>query len=231
MSSGPASNAFTTSADADATTSVSRPDWSSSHDINEEPPTSCSRAESLRRVWPFLPLLREFVAKRVSANDVEDVVQESLVRVWRREGAAPIDHPKSYLFTIASAVIVDRSRRERVRQRNMHCGLEERHHPSDPLSPPRILLGREQLMIFMRGFERLPSRTRDILLAIRMEGQCFKSVAKRFGISVSAVEKQVTNALRVLSEQLQEAERAKKSANANTPRATVIPRDATEQRQ
>jgi RNA polymerase sigma-70 factor (ECF subfamily) len=196
-------------------------------------PTSCARAESLNRIWPFVPMLREFVARRVSANDVEDIVQESLVRVWRRDGDAPIEHPKSYLVRIAKAVIIDRSRREGTRRMKMHCGLEERHHPNDPLSPHRIVLGREQLMIFMRGFEQLPSRTRDILLAIRMDGQSFKAVAKRFGISVSAVEKVVTGALRVLSEHLKEAERAQRMAASlrpRTPRPSARPQRAVEHR-
>ena len=194
---------------------------------------SCARAESLNRVWPFIPMLREFVAKRASANDVEDIVQESLVRVWRRDGEAPIEHPKSYLIRIATAVMIDRSRRDNTRRSKMHCGLEERHHPNDSLSPHRIVLGREQLKIFMRGFEQLPDRTRDMLVAIRMDGQSFKAVAQRFGISVSAVEKQVTSALRVLSAHLKEAERAQRLAAALQPHAvrqSVRRRTAAEQR-
>lgn len=191
-------------------------------------PTSCARAESLNRVWPFVPMLREFVARRVSANDVEDIVQESLVRVWRRDGDAPIEHPKSYLIRIANAVIIDRARREGTRRKKMHCGLEERHHPNDPLSPHRIVLGREQLGIFMRGFEQLPGRTREILMAIRMDGQSFKAVAQHFGISVSAVEKVVSGALRALSEHLKEAERAQRIAASLQPR---VPRPAVRRRQ
>jgi RNA polymerase sigma-70 factor (ECF subfamily) len=173
-------------------------------------------------------MLREFVARRVSANDVEDIVQESLVRVWRRDGDAPIEHPKSYLIRIANAVIIDRARREGTRRKKMHCGLEERHHPNDPLSPHRIVLGREQLGIFMRGFEQLPGRTREILMAIRMDGQSFKAVAQHFGISVSAVEKVVSGALRALSEHLKEAERAQRIAASLQPR---VPRPAVRRRQ
>jgi RNA polymerase sigma-70 factor (ECF subfamily) len=136
--------------------------------------------------------------------------------VWRREGDAPIENPRSYLIRIASAVIVDRSRRERTRRLKMHCSLEERHHPDDPLSPHRVVLGREQLAIFVGAFQELPERTRDIVVAIRMEGQTFREVAERFGITVSAVEKQVTGALRVLSAKLREAERAARAMRFNS---------------
>lgn len=183
--------------------------------LAETAPSPCMRAESLRLVWPFVPALRKFVGRRVPSNDVEDIVQESLVRVWRRDCDEEIEHPKSYLIRIASAVMIDRSRRERTRRLKMHCSLEERHHPDDRLSPHRIVLAREQLMSFVRAFESLPERTREIVIAIRVEGHSFKAVAHQFGISVSAVEKQVARALGVLSAQMKDPERAAGRSRGN----------------
>ena len=181
---------------------------SSPTDAFEAPPPSGARVESLRRVWPFIPSLRKFVGRRVPANDIEDIVQESLVRVWNRVADEQIENPKSYLIRIASAVIIDRSRRERTRRLKMHCSLEERHHPDDRLSPHRIAVAHEQLTIFVRAFERLPERTREIVIAIRLEGHSFKAVAEGLGITVSAVEKQLAHALSVLSSRVKDTGRA-----------------------
>ena len=172
------------------------------HEMLTGAPGSQSRTEELGEFWPYLPLLREFIAKRTSADEIEDIVQESLIRIWSRKGATPIKHPKSYLVRVARAVIIDHSRSDRVRHRNHHCELEDRHHPSDPLSPCRILLGREELEIFMERFNRLPLRTRDILTAIRVDGHSFKSVAEKYGVTISAIEKQVAGALQVLAKSL-----------------------------
>jgi RNA polymerase sigma-70 factor (ECF subfamily) len=177
----------------------------------ETPQPSGARVESLRRVWPFIPSLRKFVGRRVSANDIEDIVQESLVRVWNRVCDEQIENPKSYLLRIASAVIIDRSRRERTRQLKMHCSLEERHHPDDRLSPHRIAVAHEQLTIFVRAFECLPERTREIVTAIRLEGHSFKAVAEGLGITVSAVEKQLAHGLSVLSLRVKDAGRGSRS--------------------
>lgn len=48
----------------------------------------------------------------------------------------------------------------------------------------------------------LPQRTREIFLAVRLEGQSLKQVAASHGISTSAVEKHITRALNTLSVQL-----------------------------
>lgn len=192
------------------------PGWSlSTADTFQTPRPPDTRVESLRRVWPFIPSLRKFVGRRVPANDIEDIVQESLVRVWNRVCDEQIENPKSYLIRIASAVIVDRSRRQRTRRLKMHCSLEERHHPDDRLSPHRIAVAHEQLTILVTAFERLPERTREIVTAIRLEGHSFKAVAEGLGITVSAVEKQLAHALSVLSSRVKDTGRVSR-ANRST---------------
>jgi RNA polymerase sigma factor (sigma-70 family) len=52
---------------------------------------------------------------------------------------------------------------------------------------------------------RLPERTRQILLAVRIEGASLKEAAARHGISTSAVEKHLSRALRALSESVRAA--------------------------
>ena len=51
---------------------------------------------------------------------------------------------------------------------------------------------------------QLPQRTREILLAVRVEGHSLKTVAARHGISTSAVEKHITRALKALAAQMQD---------------------------
>jgi DNA-directed RNA polymerase specialized sigma24 family protein len=47
-------------------------------------------------------------------RDVDDVVQESFLRVWKARLARPISSSKTFLFQVARRLIVDRARRERV---------------------------------------------------------------------------------------------------------------------
>jgi RNA polymerase sigma-70 factor (ECF subfamily) len=49
-----------------------------------------------------------------SVRDIDDVVQESYLRVWRARLAHPIHSTKSFLFQVARHLALDLVRRDRV---------------------------------------------------------------------------------------------------------------------
>ncbi|MFN3582532.1 RNA polymerase sigma factor [Phenylobacterium sp.] len=154
--------------------------------------------DALSRVWPYLPELRGYLRKRVPEADVEDVVQDVLLRIVRR-GDGQVEYPRRYMFQAAEATLIDRFRAERSRRRDQHCELTRDHHPTDELCPERIHLSREAVRAARVALADLPQRTREILLAIRLEGQPAKVVAAAHGISISAVEKHLRRGLRSLA--------------------------------
>lgn len=149
-------------------------------------------------VLPHLPRLRRYLACRVPLDDVEDVTQETLLRMFGRIDSEPMRHPKSYLFQTAHSVVIDRHRRELSRCAFLHCELSDDNHPSDDLSPLRILLAREDTHAVELALHQMPARTREILIARRLEGWSLKSLARRYNVSTSAIEKHVTRALKEL---------------------------------
>lgn len=52
--------------------------------------------------------VRRFVRRRVDASDVEDVVAETFLVVWRRVGALPRgdDAPRAWIFGVARNVLL-----------------------------------------------------------------------------------------------------------------------------
>ena len=63
-------------------------------------------------VYAFTDALYRFVLKNVGdVQSAEDIVQESFVRLWETRGKVRDGSQKSYLFTIAYRLIIDRSRR------------------------------------------------------------------------------------------------------------------------
>ena len=149
--------------------------------------------------WPHLPLLRKYLRRRVPAADLDDVLQDVLLNIIRRADAAAIAHPKCYLFQAAQAALIDRHRRQTTRRLDCHCQLEEPHHPVDDMSPLRILLAKDEVRAVEDTLNQLPERTQEILVAIRVEGSSLKSLASRYNISTSAIEKHVTKAAKALS--------------------------------
>ncbi|GAA0298463.1 hypothetical protein GCM10009087_05330 [Sphingomonas oligophenolica] len=151
------------------------------------------------RLWPYLPELQRYLARRFPAVETEDLIQDILLRICRRADVGAVTYPKRYLFQVAHATIVDRHRWETSRCASLHCELTSDHHPVDEHSPLRILLGREHVGATEAALRALPDRTREILIAMRVEGWSLKSLAIRYEISTGAVEKHVTRAVKALS--------------------------------
>lgn len=152
------------------------------------------------RVLPLVPELRNYLRRRLAANEVEDVVQEVFLRLAQRDAGSAIETPKRYLFQVAKAALIDRHRRNVSRCSAEHRELTEFDHPPDELSPLRILEAREEVQAARAVIAAMPERRREILIALRLEGASAKTVAARYGISTSAVEKHLTRALRSLAE-------------------------------
>lgn len=138
--------------------------------------------------------LTSFFARRLSGSpDVEDLVNEVLVRLVRHEASlAKVEKIDGYVFTIARNVFRDYQRRPTIRDDfgavpdNM---AEEAAFPAD-----RILIGRETVARLANALEDLPQRTRTIFILYHFEGVPQIEIAHRLFISLSAVEKHMAKA-------------------------------------
>ncbi len=151
----------------------------------------------------YVPGLRRYFSKRVPAADIDDLVQEVLLRM-QVHGKAPIEHLDRYLFTVAASVLTDQARRRSVRRDTAHETLEENQYPTEERTPERVLLDREALELVVAAIATLPARTRDVFVLHRFEEMTCTRIAEQLGMSVSAVEKHVMKALRVLHGRLSE---------------------------
>jgi RNA polymerase sigma-70 factor (ECF subfamily) len=100
-----------------------------------------------------------------------------------------------YLFTVAGNAL----KRKRSRDgRWTELGDEQSLLPPDELSPERIVLSRERLGSAVAVIAKLPPRTRQVFMLHRFEEMTYRRISQKLGISVSAVEKHIMNALRAI---------------------------------
>jgi RNA polymerase sigma factor (sigma-70 family) len=151
--------------------------------------------------WRFAPTLRGYFGRRVK-GDVDDLVQEVLMRLEQRRAASEIENIEGYLFQVASSVLTDRLRRDRVRRRSAHCELTESHHPVEEISPARVLEGKERLKFALAALDEMAERPRQAFVLVRIEHMSYAAAAKTMGISVSAVEKHMMKVVRHLAERM-----------------------------
>jgi RNA polymerase sigma-70 factor (ECF subfamily) len=148
----------------------------------------------------YLPALRRYVARHVPRDDVDDAVQEIMLRLHQRQSNAPIENLAGYVFQVAGSVATDRSRRDKVRRRSDHHSLEELDHPVEYLDPARVLAGKEQISRLAKALHDMPERWRDIFVLLRFEQMSYVEVADHMNISVSAIGKNMMKALAFLAE-------------------------------
>jgi RNA polymerase sigma factor (sigma-70 family) len=151
------------------------------------------------QVTQLLPTIRRYLSRRVPAADVDDLVQDVVLRLHSRRSDTTIDNPAAYLFQVAHSVLTDHARRNQVRHRSAHQTLENDHHPVEVCSPDRVLQGKEDLAQLVAAIGDLPERTRQAFVLHRFEEMSYTAIARHMGISVSAVEKHIMKAIRILT--------------------------------
>jgi len=132
-------------------------------------------------------------------SDTEDLTQEVFVRLATRKSSEPIEQLDGYIFQTASSVLTDRVRRLAVRKAERHVAYEESEHAVEDFSPERVLVAREQVAMVRIVLERLPDRVRAAFVLHRFEELGYAEIAKRLGVSVSSIEKYISQALRELT--------------------------------
>ena len=145
-------------------------------------------------------LLRYFKKRGVREEDAEDAVQEVFVRLSRRQGLSEIERIEGYLFETAANVAIDVQRHNRVRRFESHVVYDDSHHGRPECSSEAVFEGQEAIEQLLLGLRELPDRTRTIFILARLEHMKQSEIAQRLGISVSAVEKQLTKGLAYLAQ-------------------------------
>jgi RNA polymerase sigma-70 factor (ECF subfamily) len=154
----------------------------------------------------FRPALyRYFRRRRLPEKDIEDAAQEVFLRLSRRRGLAGMANVAGYLFETAASVAIDQRRRAQTRLSHAHESYDDQSHAVAALAPDDLLEGEESLELLLSGLLELPERTRNVFVLARLEHMRHAEIARRLGISVSAVEKHVLKALTHLIERVRQA--------------------------
>jgi len=146
-----------------------------------------------------LPLIAYFRRRVSSAAEAEDLTQDVFERVLKVLNHAPIANAEALVFRIAVNLLRDRARREITRGWEQSLTSENIVAMADALtvdlSPERVVLGEKTLADVLAALQELGERTQAIFYLYRLENLKIREIAAIYGISASAVEKQVSKAL------------------------------------
>jgi RNA polymerase sigma-70 factor (ECF subfamily) len=146
--------------------------------------------------------LNSYFSRRIrNQAEVEDLVQEVLLKVLRASASPDIRHAEAYIFTTARNLLRDRHR-QAVRQGVQgYLSIEEAEalqadgHLVEEITPERVLIGRDALSDVLAALAELGVLTRNIFILFRLENMKQKDIAALYGIGQSTVEKHVMKAM------------------------------------
>lgn len=156
-----------------------------------------------REAWRDLETrLRPFVARRVRAEDIDDVVQDVFVRMQRGlEGLRDEDRFGPWVYSIARNAIVDHRRRAA-----RHPGVAaEPPEEADSGQDAEDEGGAErELARYVAAFvATLPSPYREALTLTELEGLTQREAAELLGVSLSGMKSRVQRGRRELKRALE----------------------------
>lgn len=131
-------------------------------------------------------LVRVLLRMSVKPADVDDILQESLARTLRAETRGPLEHPRSYLYTVARNIVFEEKER---RAREVQCEINDAILASDSAPIDEELHHEKMLDIFWEAMSTLPRNHQRAILLRRIYGLSHREVAKKMGVSISSVEK------------------------------------------
>lgn len=118
-------------------------------------------------------------------EDAEDVVQDTMMRVWnKRQSLDAIDNPEGYSMRAARNIALDKL----ALKENQHGGLAgvntegiSTESPHDPLEK------QEQLSLIYKLIDRLPEKQRTVMQLRDMEEMSYKEIAQVMDITEDQV--------------------------------------------
>ncbi len=149
--------------------------------------------------------LKSQLTYRLGSSDLAgDALHDAYVKLSAREEHDPVRSPKSFLLRMATNLAIDRIRSDSrlLSDDDIDDLLLPEQHVADPVNG---LMARMDLEALAHIMDRMPARRRQLLFASRVDGVPQRELARRYGISLRLVEREIRCAHDFCVEQMRKA--------------------------
>lgn len=160
----------------------------------------------------ILPLKNELyrLALRITLNraEAEDVVQETMIKVWnRRDNWQQIESIESFCLTICRNLALDRQKRMSNQSLSLNeVGYEQEDH-SHTANPEEHTVQQDRIQLVRRLIDGLPEKQRSVMQLRDMEGKSYKEIAQILNISEEQVKVNIFRARQTIKQQFIQTEK------------------------
>ena len=150
----------------------------------------------LEEVQPHEAKVRAWLQSKFPAlEDIDDLIQEVYLRIFRAKGLEKVEHPKSYLFAMARNAALDRCRRNQVIAFEPLADLQDSSVLVEAPDATAADERQHELALLTAAIQALPERCREVLILRKHHGLSHREIAARLGISPHTVNAQITIAM------------------------------------
>lgn len=161
-----------------------------------------SNYETLYKAYLGLRLsLAKAVSTIVPPSEIEDIVQETYVRICEVSEHETIQYPRSYLYRAAKNLALDHIKRAEFRlsvsfddDQNTAAMIEEQLH--DEVDVFNQVSAKEEFALFCEAVRELPLQCRRAFVLRKVYGYSQKEIASSLNISENTVEKHIATGIK-----------------------------------
>ncbi len=136
--------------------------------------------------------LRSFTS---GTQDIDDLVQETYIRVYALPDYQAVDSPKALLFRIAHNLAVERARRYQTQATDSVGDLDSLSVSSREAPPDEQIDARQRFESFCASVDRLPPLCRRVFVLRKVYRLSHAEISEVLGVAPSTIEKHVAKGL------------------------------------
>jgi RNA polymerase sigma factor (sigma-70 family) len=158
-------------------------------------------------------------------QDIDDVIQEAYCRLAELDDVTHIGSGRAYLFQTTRNIVFEQMRRSKVVRIDNVTDMGSLNIVDEAPPMDRVVSGARELQRVTQLIEQLPLKCRRVFILRRVHGVSQRDIARMFGITQNAVEKQAARGLKLIVKALEIDEFAEDSEGENRERSRDRTRD------
>jgi RNA polymerase sigma factor (sigma-70 family) len=175
---------------------------------NRSTPDPEAGIQQLTQVFQgYRKALAKLIARIVRPHDIEDIVQETYIRIYQASQKKTIFHARSFMLKTARNLALNHVARADALN-YLEQQVDREADPNEPAfdyesdvvdSPDSVLQSEEEFLLFCRSVRDLSLQCRRAFILRKVYGLSQRDVAKRLGIAESTVEKHIAKGITTAS--------------------------------
>lgn len=142
----------------------------------------------------------------LSRPEAEDIVQETIVRMWDdRKKLQKVTNIEAYAYRMARNMAIDHTRRKAQQNKQLGAELENKQdHSPDPLQQTT---GNDHMRIIKDIMNQLPESQKTVILLRDFEGKSYKEIAEIMEINEQQVKTNIFRARQAIKTTFDKAQK------------------------